>query len=555
MPSWPNAMGRPLLRRGRRSWRYATGASSCRVRARLPAPAQRRGRDAAASRRQPSAMAMCCAWRSSTATGRRCTTCSCTPRSTGGTTSWACGCPRRCSASSPSRLATASGASSWAGRAGPGGRVVTASSPITIHLGQFARGYTAMIAAAYGSAWLMLVLLRTGRPAGSCRTPWRRCCWWRRTRSACSRSSPSWCSWPGSAGTSCGTGGGQRPAGDRGARRRRSCSAPRRSCCCATCIRRSRPSTASAAGARSSSSASSRFWERLGDARTGLAACRHSGIARGRGRAARHRVARVPRPPGGDRRRRCGSCCRCVLLSILTASSEDFAPERHLSFLLPGYAVALAGFALELRRLPGRGSAPGSPRSRARRAARAGLGGRPERARELQRQPARRQPRTWRGEFGRTMSSRRRRAPLGQREDPRLVGAYAVLAAPDSSPLAAWQHGRRRLRGCRLVRRLGQRRYPQRVWLMMSVPSTRSTWRPALRRAGADVHGFGTFLVARRSPAAPHADAGAPSGRHAPVAPRSPSADPAACDVRRMARLYRHAAHLDSAQLCPRKAT
>ena len=29
--------------------------------------------------------------------------------------------------------------------------VVTASSPITIHLGQFARGYTAMIAAAYAS--------------------------------------------------------------------------------------------------------------------------------------------------------------------------------------------------------------------------------------------------------------------------------------------------------------------------------------------------------------------------------------------------------------------
>ena len=41
--------------------------------------------------------------------------------------------------------------------------VVTASSPIMIHLGQFARGYTAMIAAAYASAWLMLVLLRTGR--------------------------------------------------------------------------------------------------------------------------------------------------------------------------------------------------------------------------------------------------------------------------------------------------------------------------------------------------------------------------------------------------------
>ena len=41
--------------------------------------------------------------------------------------------------------------------------VVTAVTPITIHLAQFARGYTAMIACAYGSLWLMLVLLRTGR--------------------------------------------------------------------------------------------------------------------------------------------------------------------------------------------------------------------------------------------------------------------------------------------------------------------------------------------------------------------------------------------------------
>ena len=41
--------------------------------------------------------------------------------------------------------------------------LVTAITPITIHLAQFARGYTAMIACAYGSLWLMLVLVRTGR--------------------------------------------------------------------------------------------------------------------------------------------------------------------------------------------------------------------------------------------------------------------------------------------------------------------------------------------------------------------------------------------------------
>src|SRR5205823_2093212 len=48
----------------------------------------------------------------------------------------------------------------------PGGALValvTTSSPIVIHLSQFARGYTAMIAASYASAWIMLVMLRTGR--------------------------------------------------------------------------------------------------------------------------------------------------------------------------------------------------------------------------------------------------------------------------------------------------------------------------------------------------------------------------------------------------------
>ena len=62
--------------------------------------------------------------------------------------------------------------------------VVTAVTPITIHLAQFARGYTAMIACAYGSLWLMLVLLRTGRPAGPWRTRSRRCSSWPPIRSA-----------------------------------------------------------------------------------------------------------------------------------------------------------------------------------------------------------------------------------------------------------------------------------------------------------------------------------------------------------------------------------
>ena len=50
------------------------------------------------------------------------------------------------------------------GRAGGAAvSVIVATSPIVIHLGQFARGYTAMIAAAFASLWILLVLLRTGR--------------------------------------------------------------------------------------------------------------------------------------------------------------------------------------------------------------------------------------------------------------------------------------------------------------------------------------------------------------------------------------------------------
>src|SRR6476646_10448362 len=43
-----------------------------------------------------------------------------------------------------------------------------------------------------------------------------------------------------------------------------------------------------------------------------------------------------------------------VLLSILTATSPDFAPERHLSFMIPVYVAALATFLVEVGRRAGR---------------------------------------------------------------------------------------------------------------------------------------------------------------------------------------------------------
>src|SRR5215475_741501 len=39
--------------------------------------------------------------------------------------------------------------------------VIVATSPMVVHLGQFARGYTAMLSASFLSLWLLLILLRT----------------------------------------------------------------------------------------------------------------------------------------------------------------------------------------------------------------------------------------------------------------------------------------------------------------------------------------------------------------------------------------------------------
>ena len=163
-----------------------------------------------------------------------------------------------------------------------------------------------------------------------------------------------------------------------------------------------------------------------------------------------------------------------LLLRVLTASSEDFAPERHLSFLLPGYAIALAGFALELGRLPGRRRVVGAVVLAA---LLTPVCGRPQRPLELQRRPARREPRA-RGDFG-----------------PRDVllttaGVHGPLRTRGcSAPTRCWTRPtRRRSRpgrrstppaGCGLIRRLGQRAYPQRAWLIAS------TERPARRRSGA----------------------------------------------------------------------
>src|SRR3954466_2807569 len=97
---------------------------------------------------------------------------------------------------------------------------------------------------------------------------------------------------------------------------------------------------------------SSEFWRRIGDAWTGssyvivwvaLAAAALAGLVmlamRDR-RAALILGVWLVQP--------------IVLLSILTATSPDFAPERHLSFMIPAYVAALATFLVEVGRRAGR---------------------------------------------------------------------------------------------------------------------------------------------------------------------------------------------------------
>ncbi len=230
---------------------------------------------------------------------------------------------------------------------------------------------------------------------------------------------------------------------------------------------------------------------------------------------------------------------------MLTAASNDFAPERHLSFLLPGYAVALAGFAHEVRRRAGARHgvwiaaavmaallAPGWTADHNE------LANFNANLRDASLYMAGRfQPNDVLGTTAGTLS---------QAEDPRLVGAYAVLAAPNSSPLSSWQHVGS-LRGCKLVRRLDQRHAVNRLWLMLSVSEPRRVG-AALRARGADVHGFGTFLVVSELPRAPTVLSALSTAQY--LYRSAVLADPKAYDVRRMVRLYRHAADLEASGAC-----
>jgi Dolichyl-phosphate-mannose-protein mannosyltransferase len=424
--------------------------------------------------------------------------------------------------------------------------VITASSPIMIHLGQFARGYTAMIAAAYGSAWLMLVLVRTGRAR------------WVAPYAVVAVLLVS--AHPfglfallselvlmavfAAVRLRHGIGGQRRLAvtvagavvlGGLALLGLRQLYAPLQ-----TKYGVGSGSAVVHLGARS-------FWHRLGDAVSGSSEPEFAialGVATVLGLIAlafRNRRAALTATVW--------LVLPLVLLQVLTASSTDFAPERHLSFLIPGYAVAVAGFVLEVRRqVAARAGARAAGWIAS--ALLAGLlaTGWVADHRELANfSPDLRNASLYMaGRFGPSDLLATTAGALSPAEDPRLMGAYAVLVAPDSSPLSSWRHAGS-LHGCALVRRLGQRGAIGKVWILMSVSEPRRVG-AALRPVGAQVRGFGDFLVISASPRRPTLVSALSTLRylwHVAVL-----GDPTAYDVRRMVRLYRHAAVVAASGQC-----
>jgi hypothetical protein len=417
------------------------------------------------------------------------------------------------------------------GRAGGAAvAVVTAVTPITIHLAQFARGYTAMIACAYGSLWLMLVLVRTGRLRWA--APYAL------VALLLVASHPfGLFALASELVLLAGLGGYLLFTKRRGDRRAVAALAAGLVLAAAAFLylRHLYAPLQSKYGVGKGQAVinltSRSFWSDLASHATGSSVPAFWFVV---GAAV---IAGIVALAFRDRRAAVVAAVWLVLplalLQVLTASSEDFAPERHLSFLLPGYAIALAGLALEVPRLPGRWRIAGalvlallltpllvsgrndlSNFNSDLRDASLGLA----------------------ADFGPHDVLLTTAGVHGPLEDPRLLGAYASLAAPDSTSLAAWKTVDAASR-CGLIRRLGQVQYPQ-------VAS-------ALGGVGATTSVYGGVVVAVAEPRYTRTRSVLFLGTRLWRAVAA--AEPGVHDFRRMARLYRFAAHLDSAQLCPQR--
>src|SRR5262249_33236803 len=142
----------------------------------------------------------------------------------------------------------------------------------------------------------------------------------------------------------------------------------------------------------------------------------------------------------------------------------DFAPERHLSFLIPAYDAALASFIVEVGRRAGRRG----PWLAVALTGALVVSGVIALGRDVGNfTPDLRNASLYlAGEFGPNDVLLSTGGVPEQGVDARLYGAYAVLESADADPLARWRDVGKET-GCDLVRTLGRQPLPEGAWVML----------------------------------------------------------------------------------------
>ena len=181
-------------------------------------------------------------------------------------------------------------------------------------------------------------------------------------------------------------------------------------------------------------------------------------------------------------------------LAVLTATSQDFAPERHLSFLIPGYAAAMAGFLFELARRLGRrgpwlalglGAALVAP----------GVVALVDDIGTFT--PDLRDASLYLGANFRQGDVLLSTGGVPEHGvDPRLYGAYAALEAPAGSQLSGWQDVGQESQ-CNLVKKLEQHPAPDGAWLMLRSPDPDALGVRLGLLGFQGIREFGQYVVAR----------------------------------------------------------
>ncbi|MDX6546851.1 MAG: mannosyltransferase [Gaiellales bacterium] len=422
--------------------------------------------------------------------------------------------------------------------------VIVAASPVVVHLGQFARGYTAMLAGSFGSLWLLLVLLRTRR--GRYIAPYA-------LSTLLLAAAHPFGLFALASELLILVVLGIAPLITRWREQRRALVTLAAALLAAVVAlgalwhvyAQLQTKYGVGAGSPVIQPGSHEFWRRLGDAWSG-SSVPLAGLSLAAATIAGLLVLLV-------RDRRAGVVVAIWLvqplasLAVLTATSQDFAPERHLSFLMPGYAAALTGLLLEVSRRLGRrgpwlavllGAALFTPGVVA---LVNDIGAFTPDLRNASLYVA--------ANFGHEDVLLSTGGIPEKGVDPRLYGAYAALEAPAGSQLAGWQDVGQESQ-CTLVATLGQRPAPDGAWLMLRSPDP-DTLALRLQLLGyQDMRSFGQYVVARL-----------PLQRHTIVAALSAGVrgyraalvlSPDVADFRELISTYRLArAEAQSNALCP----